>query len=45
MVVGTDLPKFQLRTFVFIDRMQPQFAAFEGTMVHGEIPVEGMAEL
>lgn len=36
---------FQLRAYVLIDRMQPQFAAYMGTVVQGDIPVAGMAEL
>lgn len=36
---------FQLRTFCHIDRMQPQFAAFIGTITQGDPPVEGMASL
>lgn len=35
----------QLRCFVLIDRMQPQFAAYTGTVVNGDVPVAGMAEL
>lgn len=36
---------FQLRAFCHIDRMQPQFAAFLGTITQGDPPVEGMASL
>jgi ethanolamine utilization microcompartment shell protein EutS len=36
---------FQLRTFAFIDRMQPQYAAFMGTMMNGDMPTAGQAEL
>lgn len=36
---------FQLRAFCHIDRMQPQFAAFIGTITQGDPPVEGMASL
>jgi len=36
---------FQLRAFCFLDRMQPQFAAFVGTITQGDLPVEGMASL
>jgi len=36
---------FQLRAFVFLDRMQPQFASFVGTITQGDLPVEGMASL
>ncbi|GIW10750.1 MAG: BMC domain-containing protein [Chloroflexi bacterium] len=35
----------QLRTFAFIDRMQPQYAAFMGTMMNGDMPIAGQAEL
>ncbi|MGE5542212.1 MAG: BMC domain-containing protein [Bacillota bacterium] len=34
-----------LRTFAFIDRMQPQYAALTGTVIKGDVPVAGMAEL
>ncbi len=36
---------FELRTFVFLDRMQPQYAAFVGTTVVGDMPIVGMAQL
>lgn len=35
----------ELRTYVLIDSMQPQYAALTGTLMNGEIPVEGDAEL
>lgn len=35
----------QLRTYVLIDRMQPQYAAYTGKRTEGMIPVEGMAQL
>ena len=35
----------QLRSFVFIDSMQPQFASFEGTTAQGYLPVRGQAAL
>ncbi|MEZ5646232.1 MAG: hypothetical protein R3E94_12515 [Burkholderiaceae bacterium] len=35
----------QLRAFFFIDRMQPQFAAYIGTVTAGDIPVAGMSQL
>jgi ethanolamine utilization microcompartment shell protein EutL len=35
----------QLRTYLLIDQMQPQYGALTGKMMQGEIPVEGMAEL
>jgi ethanolamine utilization microcompartment shell protein EutL len=37
--------RYALRTFCHIDRMQPQFAAFLGTIAEGSPPVEGMAGL
>lgn len=37
--------EFQLRAFCHIDRMQPQFAAFIGTITQGDPPVEGMSSL
>ena len=36
---------FSLRAYCHIDRMQPQFAAFIGTITQGDPPVEGMASL
>lgn len=35
----------QLRTYVMVDSMQPQFAAFTGKRTLGMIPVEGDAQL
>lgn len=35
----------QLRVYCHLDRMQPQFAAFVGTITQGDPPVEGMASL
>lgn len=35
----------QLRTYVLIDRMQPQYAAFTGKRTIGMIPVEGDAQI
>ncbi len=35
----------QLRTYVLVDSMQPQFAAFTGKRTLGMIPVEGDAQL
>lgn len=32
---------FQLRAFVQIDRLQPQFAAYTGSTVYGSIPLSG----
>lgn len=39
------MPDFQLRSYVRIDCMQPQYAAYVGATVQGDIPVAGMAEL
>lgn len=36
---------FSLRAYCYLDRMQPQFAAFVGTVTQGDLPVEGMASL
>lgn len=38
-------PVLQLRAYAVIDRMQPQYAAFVGTTVNGDIPIAGMSEL
>ena len=35
----------QLRTYVMVDRMQPQYAAFTGKQTMGMIPVEGDAQI
>jgi ethanolamine utilization microcompartment shell protein EutL len=35
----------QLRTYLLIDRMQPQYGALTGKTMQGEVPVEGMAEV
>ncbi len=37
--------EFALRAYCYLDRMQPQFAAFVGTVTQGDLPVEGMASL
>jgi len=37
--------KFQLRAYCYLDRTQPQFAAFIGTVTQGDLLVEGMASL
>lgn len=34
-----------LRTFVIVDNMQPQYAAVTGTVSKGDIPLAGMSEL
>lgn len=36
---------FQLRVYCYLDRMQPQYAAFVGTITQGDLPTEGMAAL
>ena len=37
--------QYELRAFVFIDSMQPQYAAFLGSELEGDVPVVGMAQL
>lgn len=37
--------RFQLRTYAFIDSMQPQYAAFLGSELDGDVPLAQMAEL
>ncbi|MBC8508958.1 MAG: hypothetical protein H8D34_29225 [Chloroflexi bacterium] len=37
--------EFSLRCYCYLDRMQPQYAAFIGTITQGDLPVEGMASL
>ncbi len=37
--------EFSLRAYCYLDRMQPQYAAFVGTVTQGDLPVEGMASL
>ena len=34
-----------LRTYVLIDSMQPQYSALTGVLLQGDTPVEGMAEI
>ena len=41
----SDQPEFSLRVYCYLDRMQPQFAGFVGTITQGDLPVEGMASL
>ena len=36
---------FSMRAYVFVDSMQPEFAAYVGATVQGSPPVAGMAEL
>jgi len=35
----------EIRTYVFLDSIQPQYAAFLGTIAQGFLPVAGMASL
>lgn len=35
----------ELRSYVLVDNMQPQFAALVGSVARGDPPVQGMAEL
>jgi len=37
--------EFSLRCYSYIDRMQPQYAAFFGVVTQGDLPTEGMASL
>ncbi len=37
--------KFSLRCYSYLNRMQPQYAAFVGTITQGDLPTEGMASL
>jgi hypothetical protein len=34
-----------LRSYVFLDKLQPQYAAFLGTIARGFLPIAGMASL
>ncbi len=36
---------FSLRAYCYLDRMQPQYAAFVGSVTQGDLPTEGMASL
>ena len=36
---------FSLRCYCYLDRMQPQYAAFVGTVTQGDLPTGGMAAL
>ena len=36
---------FQLRAYCYLDRMQPQYAAWVGAVTQGDLPVPGMASL
>ena len=35
----------ELRSYILIDSMQPQYAAQTGVLLSGDVPVEGMAEV
>ena len=37
--------QFSLRCYSYLDRMQPQYAAFVGSITQGDLPTEGMASL
>ena len=37
--------EFSLRCYCYLNRMQPQYAAFVGTITQGDLPIEGMASL
>ena len=37
--------QFSLRCYCYLDKMQPQYAAFVGTITQGDLPTEGMAAL
>jgi hypothetical protein len=37
--------RFQLRTYALLDSLQPQFAAFLGSELDGDVPLAGMAAL
>ncbi|MBX3602322.1 MAG: BMC domain-containing protein [Rubrivivax sp.] len=39
------MDNFQLRTYAFVDRMQPQAAAHVAATCQGDVPVAGMSEL
>ena len=40
-----DTSSFSLRCYSYLDRMQPQYAAYVGTITQGDLPTEGMASL
>jgi ethanolamine utilization microcompartment shell protein EutL len=37
--------QMELRSYILIDSMQPQYAALTGVLLSGDVPVEGMAEV
>ncbi len=44
-LMANNASNFQLRCYAYLDRMQPQYAAFVGTITQGDLPTEGMASL
>ena len=44
-MAGDDQQNYDLRAYAVIDSMQPQYAAFLGTEVTGDLPLATMAEL
>jgi hypothetical protein len=42
---NTGRKRYELRTYAFIDSMCPQYAAFLGSELEGDVPLAGMAEL
>ena len=45
MAESSAAPAVELRAFVFLDSMQPQFASFVATVARGYLPVAGQAAL
>lgn len=43
--VRKERPNVELRSYVYLDRLQPQFAAYLGTNMRGYLPVVGMASI
>lgn len=41
----TTKTSFELRAYCYLDRLQPQMAAYLGTITQGDLPVGGMASL
>ena len=39
------MSRIDLRSYVFLDTLQPQYAALTGVLLSGDVPVEGMAEV
>lgn len=44
-MVANGQSAYELRTYAFIDRMQPQYAAFLGSELVGDVPIANMAQL